>query len=59
MKQTNKKESVERKIDNSLRQGDASRRNIFRIMIASKGHLIGYEDVINGRPHTTTATCIS
>jgi len=48
MKQTNKEKSVERKIDNSLRQGDASRRNIFRIMIASKGHLIGYEDVING-----------
>ena len=28
-------------------------------MIASKGHLLGYEDVINDRFHTATAKCMS
>ena len=33
--------------------------NIFRIMIASKGHILGYEDALNNRQHTSTAKCIS
>ena len=48
-----------KKVNNSLYEGERRQACHISIMIAGRGHLIGYDDIVNGRLSTTTVRCLS
>ena len=47
------------RLNNTLRQGKPGDGGAIRIMIASVGQLLGWEDTVNQRPLTAAARCLS